>query len=58
VNSVPPKDVIVENTTVLPAHDIQYEVGRFAADDYRFLLKSRTAVWMFAWFLALEVATR
>jgi subtilisin family serine protease len=27
-------DVIVENTLVLPAHDIAYEVGTFTADDH------------------------
>jgi hypothetical protein len=32
-------DVIVEDTTVLPAHDIAYEVGRFAADDNRFFVE-------------------
>jgi subtilisin family serine protease len=32
-------DGIVENTLVLPAHDIQYEVGRYAADDQRFFVE-------------------
>jgi hypothetical protein len=32
-------DVIVENTTVLPAHDIAYEVGTFSADDHRFFVE-------------------
>jgi subtilisin family serine protease len=32
-------DVIVENTLVLPAHDIQYEVGRYAADHQRFFVE-------------------
>ena len=32
-------DGIVENTLVLPAHDIRYEVGRFAADDQRFFVE-------------------
>lgn len=32
-------DAIVENTLVLPAHDIQYEVGRNAADDQHFFVE-------------------
>lgn len=32
-------DVIVENTTVLPAHDIVYDVGTFAADDHTFFVQ-------------------
>jgi hypothetical protein len=32
-------DVIVEDTLVLPAHDIAYEVGRFTADDNRFFVE-------------------
>jgi subtilisin family serine protease len=32
-------DVIVEDTLVLPAHDITYDVGRFAADDNRFFVE-------------------
>ena len=32
-------DVIVEDTLVLPAHDIAYEVGRYAADDNRFFVE-------------------
>ena len=32
-------DVIVENTLVLPAHDIVYDVGTFAADDHRFFVE-------------------
>jgi hypothetical protein len=31
-------DVIIENTTVLPAHDIVYQVGTFAADSYTFFV--------------------
>jgi hypothetical protein len=31
-------DVIVEDTLVLPAHDIIYEVGRFAAEDRTFFV--------------------
>ncbi|HWA73183.1 MAG TPA: S8 family serine peptidase [Polyangiaceae bacterium] len=31
-------DVIVENTEVLPAHDIRYEVGTFAADNQTFFI--------------------
>ena len=31
-------DVVVENTLVLPAHDIVYEVGRFAADAKTFFI--------------------
>jgi hypothetical protein len=33
-----PYDVIVENTLVLPAHDIVYDVGTFAADDHVFFV--------------------
>lgn len=32
-------DVIVEDTMVLPAHDIAYEVGRLTADDNRFFIE-------------------
>lgn len=32
-------DVIIENTLVLPAHDIAYEVGTFTADDHRFFVE-------------------
>lgn len=32
-------DVIIENTMVLPAHDIQYEVGRYAANPYKFFIE-------------------
>jgi subtilisin family serine protease len=32
-------DVVVENTLVLPAHDIIYEVGRFAADAKTFFVE-------------------
>jgi hypothetical protein len=32
-------DVIVENTTVLPAHDISYEVGTFRADSHTFFVE-------------------
>ncbi len=32
-------DVIVEDELVLPAHDIMYEVGRFAADENRFFIE-------------------
>lgn len=32
-------DVIVEDTMVLPAHDIAYEVGRLTADDNRFFVE-------------------
>jgi hypothetical protein len=32
-------DVIVEDALVLPAHDIAYEVGRYAADDNRFFVE-------------------
>ena len=32
-------DVIVENTTVLPAHDIAYDVGTFIADDHTFYVE-------------------
>lgn len=32
-------DVVVEDTLVLPAHDIAYEVGRYAADDNRFFVE-------------------
>ncbi len=32
-------DVITENTLQLPAHDIFYEVGRFAADDHTFFVE-------------------
>jgi hypothetical protein len=32
-------DVIIEDTLVLPAHDIVYEVGSYAADDNRFFLE-------------------
>jgi hypothetical protein len=31
-------DVIIENTLVLPAHDIVYEVGTFTADDHVFFV--------------------
>jgi hypothetical protein len=31
-------DVIVEDTTVLPAHDIMYEVGRYAAESRTFFV--------------------
>jgi subtilisin family serine protease len=32
-------DVIVENTLVLPAHDISYEVNRFTADPHTFFIE-------------------
>jgi Malectin domain len=32
-------DVILENTLVLPAHDIALEVGSFAADDHSFFVQ-------------------
>jgi hypothetical protein len=32
-------DVIVENTLVLPAHDIVYDVGTLAADDHAFFVE-------------------
>jgi hypothetical protein len=32
-------DVIVEETEVLPAHDIRYEVGTFAADNHTFFIE-------------------
>jgi hypothetical protein len=32
-------DVVIENTEVLPAHDIRYEVDARAADDYTFLVE-------------------
>jgi subtilisin family serine protease len=32
-------DVVTENTLVLPAHDISYEVGRFAADNHTFFIE-------------------
>jgi hypothetical protein len=32
-------DVIIENTTVLPAHDIAYEVGIFKADRHTFFVE-------------------
>lgn len=32
-------DVIVENTTVLPAHDIAFEAGTFKADDHTFFVE-------------------
>lgn len=32
-------DVIAEDVILLPAHDIQYEVGRYTADDNRFFLE-------------------
>ncbi len=32
-------DVIVENTVVLPAHDIAYEVGKFTADEHHFFVE-------------------
>jgi subtilisin family serine protease len=32
-------DVIIENTLVLPAHDVRYEVGRFVADDHVFFIE-------------------
>lgn len=32
-------DVIGEDSILLPAHDVTYEVGRFAADDNRFFLE-------------------
>jgi subtilisin family serine protease len=32
-------DVVIEDTLVLPAHDIDYEVGRFAADDNVFFVE-------------------
>jgi hypothetical protein len=32
-------DVIVENTTVLPAHDILYDVGRLTADEHKFFVE-------------------
>lgn len=32
-------DGIVENSLLLPAHDIQYEVGRYAADNQRFFIE-------------------
>ena len=32
-------DVIVENTLVLPAHDIRYEVGLLAADPWTFFVE-------------------
>jgi subtilisin family serine protease len=31
-------DVVIEDSMVLPAHDIEYEAGRFAADDNVFFL--------------------
>jgi len=31
-------DVIIENELVLPAHDIRYEVGLFAADSWQFFI--------------------
>ncbi len=30
--------MIVENQVLLPAHDIQYEVGQYAADSYQFFI--------------------
>jgi hypothetical protein len=32
-------DVILENSLVLPAHDIALEVGSFAADDHSFFIR-------------------
>jgi subtilisin family serine protease len=32
-------DVVLENTLVLPAHDIALEVGSFAADDHSFFIR-------------------
>jgi hypothetical protein len=32
-------DVVAENTLVLPAHDIAYQVGRFAADNQTFFIE-------------------
>jgi hypothetical protein len=32
-------DVIVENTLVLPAHDITYDVGTLAADNHTFFVE-------------------
>jgi hypothetical protein len=32
-------DVVIESTTVLPAHDIEYEKGAFAADDHTFYVE-------------------
>jgi hypothetical protein len=31
-------DVVIEDSMVLPAHDVEYEVGRFAADDNVFFI--------------------
>jgi hypothetical protein len=32
-------DAIIEDTLVLPAHDIQYEVGRYAAENRKFFIE-------------------
>lgn len=32
-------DAIIEDTVVLPAHDIQYEVGRYAAENRKFFIE-------------------
>jgi hypothetical protein len=32
-------DVVIEDSLVLPAHDVNYEVGTFAADDNVFFVE-------------------